>query len=113
MFPLGAFTLLYFCYNGLESFGVVDSEVSEYLAVDLDTCLVQQTHQLAVAETFHAGGSVDTLNPQCAEVALLGATVAISVGETLLPSVLGNGPHVLAGTEVTSGQTQNFLSLSS
>ena len=47
------------------------------------------------------------------EVALLGTTVAVSIGKTLLPSVLGNGPYVLAGTEVTSGQTQNFLSLSS
>ena len=106
-------SLLYFCYDGLESLGIVDSEVSEHLAVDFDAGLVQETHQLAIAETFHAGSGIDTLNPKSAEVALLGTTVAVSIGETLLPSVLGNGPHVLAGTEVTSGQTQNFLSLSS
>ena len=105
--------LLNLCYDSFESFGVVDGEVSEHLAVDLDTGLVQQTHQLAIAEALHAGSGIDTLNPKGAEVALLGTTVTEGVGETLLPSVLGNGPHVLAGTEVTSGQTQNFLSLSS
>ena len=105
--------LLNLCYDSLESLGVVDSEVSEHLAVDFDAGLVQQTHQLAIAEALHAGSGIDTLNPKGAEVALLGATVAEGVGETLLPSVLGNGPYVLAGTEVTSGQTQNFLSLSS
>ena len=105
--------LLNLCYDSLESLGVVDSEVSEHLAVDFDTSLVQEAHQLAIAETFHAGSGIDTLNPKGAEVALLGTTVAEGVGETLLPSVLGNGPYVLAGTEVTSGQTQNFLSLSS
>ena len=105
--------LLNLCYDSLESLRVVDSEVSEHLAVDFDAGLVQQTHQLAIAEALHAGSGIDTLNPKGAEVALLGTTVAESVGETLLPSVLGNGPYVLAGTEVTSGQTQNFLSLSS
>ena len=105
--------LLNLCYDSLESLGVVDSEVSEHLAVDFDAGLVQQTHQLAIAEALHAGSGIDTLNPKGAEVALLSTTVAEGVGETLLPSVLGNGPYVLAGTEVTSGQTQNFLSLSS
>ncbi len=38
--------LLYLVNDGLESLWVVDSEVSEHLAVDLDTCLVEQTHEL-------------------------------------------------------------------
>ena len=104
--------LLYLGYDGLESLGVVDSEVSENLAVDLDACLVQQTHQLAVAEAFQTCGSIDTLNPQRAESALLVATIAESIGKTFLPSVLGNGPNILAGAKVTSGQTQYLLSLS-
>ena len=83
--------LLYFGNNCLESIGVVDCEVSEHLAVDFDASLVQQTHQLAIAEALHAGSGIDTLNPKSAEVALLGTTVAVSIGKTLLPSVLGNG----------------------
>ena len=62
---------------------------------------------------FETCSGVDTLNPQSAEVALLVATVTISVGETLLPCVLGNGPNILAGTEVAASKLQNSLSLCS
>lgn len=106
-------SLLHLSYDGLECLGVIDSEVSKNLAVDLDATLVQQTHQLRVAQTLEAGSSVDTLDPESAEVALLVTAVTEGVGETLLPSILGNGPYVLAGTKITSGQTQDFLSLSS
>lgn len=94
----------------LESFGVVDSEVSQYLTVDFDACFVEGTHQLRVRQAFETGSSVDTLNPQGAEVALLVLTVAISISQTLFPGILGYGPNVLSCTKVTSGQTQNFLS---
>ncbi len=105
--------LLHLGNDSLECFGVVHSQVGEHLAVDFDTGLVQQTHQLRIAQTLDAGSSIDTLNPQCAEGALLVAAVAEGIGETFLPSVLGYGLNVLAGTKVTSGQAQDFLSLSS
>ena len=105
--------LLYLGNDSLECFGVIHGQVGEYLAVDLDSGLVQKTHQLRIAQTLEACGSIDTLNPQCAEGALLVAAVAEGIGKTLLPSILGYGPNVLAGTKVTSGQTQDFLSLSS
>ena len=37
--------LLYFLNDSLESLRVVDSEVSKYLTVDLDTSLVESTHK--------------------------------------------------------------------
>ena len=74
--------------DGLECFGLVHSQVGKDLAVDLDASLVDGTHQLRVAHAFETSGSVDTLNPQGAEVALLVLTIAVSVGQTLLPSVL-------------------------
>ena len=88
--------------DGLEGLGVVHGQVGENLAVDLNTCLVNHTHQLAVRQVLHACGSVDTLNPQRAEVAFFLLAVSISIGETLLPSVLGYGPDVLASAKVTS-----------
>ena len=88
--------------DGLEGLGVVHSQVGENLAVDLNTCLVNHTHQLAVRQVLHACRSVDTLNPQRAEVAFLLLAVGVSIGETLLPSVLGYGPDVLASAKVTS-----------
>jgi len=104
-------TLFYFLNDSLESFGAVHGEVGEHLAVDFDTGLMKSAHQLRVGQAFQASGSVDTLNPQCAEVALLSATVAIGIGETLLPGVLGDGPDVLAGAVVTAGEFQNSFSL--
>ena len=103
--------LLYLSDDSLESFGMVHGQVGEHLAVDLDTCLVKGTHELAVAHTLETSSSVDTLDPQGAEAALLLLAVAISVGQTLLPSVLGNGPDILAGTEVAAGELQDSLSL--
>ena len=95
-------SILGLLYDCLESLGVVHGQVGENLAVDLDTCLVNHTHQLAVGQVLHTGGSVDTLNPQRAEVAFLLLTIGVSIGKTLLPSVLGYGPDVLASAKVTS-----------
>ena len=104
-------SLLYLVDDGLESFGMVHGEVGEHLAVNLDASLVEGTHELAVAHSFETGSSIDALNPEGAESALLVFAVAIGVGQTLLPSVLGNGPDVLAGTEVAAGELQDSLSL--
>ena len=56
--------LLYLGNDCLECFGVIHGQVSENLAVDLDTSLVQKTHQLRIAQTLETSGSIDTLNPQ-------------------------------------------------
>ena len=71
---------------------------------------MNQAHELAVREVFEACGCVDTLNPESAEVALLVLAVAVGVGKTFFPSVLGHSPHVLAAAEVTAGEFKDFLS---
>jgi hypothetical protein len=70
---------------------------------------VEEAHQLRVRQTFETSGCVDTLNPQGAEVALLVATVAEGVSQTLFPGVLGYGPYVATGTEVTSSKVENLF----
>ena len=115
MIPLGYIAeshrsgVLHLLYDGLESGGIVEGEVGEDLAVDLDAGLVDETHELGVAEVFEASGSVDTLNPESAEVALLILAVAIGVGQTLFPGVLGNGPYVAAAAEVAAGEFEDFF----
>ena len=74
---MSVINLLYLVNNSLESFLIVNSEVSEHLTVNLDTSLVQCTHQLAVAHIIKTSSSVDTLDPQTTEVALLGLAVAV------------------------------------
>lgn len=92
----------HFVNNSLESSGIVESEVSENFAVDLDARLVDQTHEFGIGEILHACSGIDALNPECTEVALFIFAVAVSVGKTFFPSVFGNGPYVAAATEVTT-----------
>ena len=91
---------------------MVDSEVSEDLAVDLDTLSVESTHQARVRETLETSSSVDTLDPQSTEVTLLVLTIAEGVSQTLFPSVLGYGPDVLASTIVPTRELKDALALS-
>lgn len=98
-----------FVNDSFESFGVVEGEVGEDFAVDLDACLVDETHELGVAEVVHAGSGVDTLNPECAEIAFFVLTVTVCVSETLFPSVLGNGPYITAASEVAAGEFEDFF----
>ena len=95
--------------DSLEGFGVVEGEVGENFAVDLDACLVDETHELGVAEVVHTGCGVDALDPECAEVALLVLTVTVSVGKTFFPCVLGYGPYVTAASEVAAGEFEDFF----
>ena len=106
-------SLLYLLHDGLECLGIVHGKVGEHLTVDLNTSLGKLAHQYRVAHTLLTCGSVDTLDPQGAEVALLIATVTIGVGQTLLPCVLGYCPNILAGSKVAAGKLQNSLALCS
>ena len=101
--------LFYLVYDSLESFGVVHGQVGEHLAVYFDAGFVDEAHQLAVGKVFHAGGGVDTLYPERAEVAFLLLAVAVGIRETLFPSVLGYGPYIATATIITAGKFQDFF----
>ena len=95
--------------NCFESSGLIHSEVSERLAVDDDTCFLEAAHQLAVAQTFEASGSVDTLDPESAECTFFVLTIAVSILQTFLPCVLGYGPYISTTTKVTTGERHDLL----
>ena len=97
-----------FNYCG-ESCGVVEGEVGKNFAVHFDVALVDETHELGVAEVVETGSGIDTLNPQSTHVALFVLAVAVSVGKTFFPGILGNGPHIAAATEIATGEFENFF----
>ncbi len=109
--PYGQISLcvLHLFNNSGESCGVVESEVGEDLAVDLDTALVDETHQLGVAEVVHAGSGIDTLNPECTEVVLLILAVAVSISKTFFPGVFSYGPYITAAAIVASCKFEDFF----
>lgn len=102
--------LLHFVNDCLESLGIIHGEVSENLAVDLDSCLVDEAHELGIRKILHTGSGIDTLDPEGTEITLFLLAVAISVGKTLLPGVFGYCPHIATAAVITTGEFEYFLS---
>lgn len=101
--------VLYLLDNGSESCGVVEGEVGQHFAVDFDAALVDEAHELGVAQVVHACGSVDTLYPEGTEIAFFVLAVAVGVGEAFFPGVFGNGPYVAAAAVVASCEFEDFF----
>ena len=102
-------SLLHFLDDGLESFRIVQSEVGQHFAVDLDTSLVQLVHEHAVRHIVLAHCCVDTDDPQAAEVTLLVPSVAIRIGLSFFVGVFRHSPDILSGSELTFGLLEDFL----
>jgi len=91
---------------------VVHGEVGEDLAVQTDVLLCELAHELGVGNTILTGSCVDPLDPKSTEIALLGLAVTVSIGQTLLISVLCYGPDILSGEEISADSLENLLAAS-
>ncbi len=98
--------------DSLKSLRVVHGEVSKNLAVETDILLRELAHELGIGNTVLTSGGVDSLDPEGAEVALLGLAVTVGVSQTFLVSVLCYGPDILSGEEITAGSLENLLAAS-
>jgi hypothetical protein len=94
-----------------ECLRLVDRHVGQHLAVDLDAGLVQAVDQAAIGQAVLAGGGVDALDPERAEIALADLAVAIGVLQRLLDRLLGDADGVLAAAVETLGGFRTFLCL--
>ena len=65
----------------VEGSGLVNSQLSQHTAVDLNTSSLQALDEAVVGQALCAGSSVDTLNPQATEVTLLLTTVVVAVNQ--------------------------------
>lgn len=65
----------------VEGLDVLVGHLSEDLAVELDAGELQAVHELGVGDVVHAGGGVDTGNPEAADLTLLVAAIAVLVLE--------------------------------
>ena len=89
--------------DSFERVGMVGGKVGEDFTVQLDVGFGKQADELAVRDTVEAGTCVDPLDPQGAELAFFGATVAVSINEAFLDLVFGDCPHILFATEIAFG----------
>src|SRR4051812_43244701 len=81
---------------GGESRRLVDGQFGQELAIDLDPSLAETIDKSGIGQAMQADRSVETLDPESAESALLGATVASGILHALLDRLLGDADRVLA-----------------
>src|SRR6478735_9109567 len=90
---------------------VVDGEVREDLAVDLDTGGLESLHEPVVGHAVGAGRGVDALDPETTEVALLGPTVTVGVAERVGDLLLRLAVETRPLTAVTARALENDATL--
>ena len=95
--------------DSFERLRVVHGEVGEHLAVEADVLLRELAHELGIGDAVLTAGGVDSLDPQSAEIALLGLAVTVCVGETFLVGVLRNRPNIPSRQEVAFGLLEDLL----
>ena len=95
--------------DGLKRLGIVHGEVGENLTVETDILLGEFAHELGIGKAVLTGSCVDTLDPEGAEIALLGLAVTVRIRQTFFVGVLRNCPDVLSGKEITAGSLENLL----
>ena len=98
--------------DSLKRLGVVHGEVSKNLAVETDVLLRELAHELGISDTVLTGGGVYSLDPKGTEITLLGLAVTVGVSQTFLVSVLGYGPDISSGEEISAGSLENLLAAS-
>src|ERR1043166_9492462 len=90
-------------HDRFERLRIVHREVSECFTVDVDLLYRQLVDELRVAQAVLAHTYIDTLYPQSAHLTFLRFAVAVSIGLTFFPNVLGDGQYILALSPETPG----------
>ncbi len=84
-------------------------QVGQYFTVDFNTGFLQTANKAAVRHAVDARTSVDTLNPQRAELALAVAAVTVRILAGFDNSLFGYTENTRTCTIVTFGLLQNFF----
>ena len=95
----------------LEGCAFVHGEISHHLAIQFDTSQLGAVHELRIGQTFGADSSVDTLDPQSAEVPLFDLAIAIRILAGLFDGLARDADGVLAATAIALGLIENPLVL--
>ena len=104
--------LFYGIYDRLERLRIIHSEVGKHFTVQTDVLLGKSAHKLRIRDAVLTRGGVYSLDPESAEIALLGSAVTVCVGETFLIGVLRNRPYISSGQEIAAGSLENLLAAS-
>eukprot|EP00439_Symbiodinium_sp_Y106_P088484 s1_g1020.t1 len=84
----------------LEGLRLVDGEVCQNFPVNLDASAPETVDKSAIGEPMLAARGVDPLDPERAEVPLLGLAVAVSVLTGFFDSLVGNAEGIFAAAVI-------------
>src|SRR5438552_13677020 len=87
----------------------MDRKIGKNLAVNLYAGLVKPVNKSAIGEAQFAGGRIDALDPQGAEIALLGAAVTVGILSGLFDGLHGNAENIFAAAEIALRLAHDFF----
>src|ERR1700722_8479253 len=96
-------------HQSLERGGLMDGEVRENLAVDLDSGAGEPADKSAIGQAMLAHGGVDALDPEGAEIPLALLAADIIVLQRLVGRGIGRGDVVLAAAAHALGLLEDLL----
>ena len=67
------------------------------------------THESGIGDSVLPCTGIDTIDPQTPEITFLVLPVTVGILLAFFPSIDRNGPDILTFSEVSSGQTEDFL----
>src|SRR5688572_7785073 len=102
-------SLLRLLRNGRKSRRFPDREIRQDLAVQLDPGALHAIDELRIGQSVLARTGIDALDPQAAEVALLGAPVAVGVLQALFDLLEGNTVVVVGPADIALGHVEDLL----
>ena len=78
--------------------------ISQHFAVDFYRCFFQTVHKTAVRQTTFTRGSINTGNPQLAELSFSLPAVTVSILTRLNNGLFGDPVNTTAGAVITLGR---------
>lgn len=94
--------------QSLKGLRFVNSKISQDFPVDLNASDAKAVDKSSVCHAFKAGGCIDPLDPQRAELALAYLAVAVSILPGLLNGLIGNPEGVFPAAIIAFGFLDNF-----
>ena len=92
-----------------ESCCIIDSHLGEHLAVDLDACLLEAVHELAVGDAVSSGSCVDSCDPQSSVFSLLVLASDVCGSQASHNCRVSSSESVLSSAVETLSLLQNLL----
>ncbi len=89
---------------------LVERQVGQNLPVEPDAQLFQPGNETAVADSLRPASRIDSLDPEAAELTLVGFSVAIGVGESLFNGMASRAVEARASAPVSFGQIKYLFS---